>query len=63
MATMSETIKREILSCGVSRYQISRDTKIEESALSRFVNDKRGLGQDALDILAEYFGFKLVKRK
>ena len=63
MASISETIRKAILTADVSRYRIARETGIEEAALSRFVNRKRGLSMEALDQLADYFGFRLVKSK
>jgi plasmid maintenance system antidote protein VapI len=63
MATISEQIKNEIETCGATRADIARQTGIEESALSRFVHGERGLSMISIDILAEYFGYKLVKAK
>jgi transcriptional regulator with XRE-family HTH domain len=64
--TLSQTLLKAIERAGVTRYRISRDTGIEESALSRFVSGKRGLGLDSADALARYFNLELrpkVKKK
>lgn len=60
--SISERIREAIERADVSRYQISNDTGIEESALSRFMSRERGLSMEALDALAEYFGLELVSR-
>lgn len=46
----------------VSRFEISRQTGIEESALSRFMTGERGLSMKALDALFEYFGLEITKK-
>lgn len=63
MPTITDQIKKAILSADVSRYQIAKDTGIEQAVLSRFVNGKSGLSSTSFDQLAEYFGYTLVKRK
>ena len=63
MATISEEIKKAILTAGVTRYRIAQDTGIDEATLCRFVSGERGLSMLAIDRLAEYFGYKIVKAK
>ena len=63
MATVSDTIRKAILTANISRYRIARETGLQEAALSRFVNRKRGLSSKSIDLLADYFGYKLVKTK
>ena len=63
MASVSEEIRKAIQTAEVSRYRIAQDTGVEESTLSRFLTGERGLSMDAIDRLAEYFGYRLVKRK
>lgn len=63
MRTISEQLLREIKTCGITRYRISQDTGIEESVLSRFVTGKRGLGMEAIDKLAVYFGLELKRKE
>ena len=58
---INEILLKEINRCGKSRYKISVDTEINESALSRFVNGQRGLSVDSADILLKYFGYELIK--
>jgi hypothetical protein len=63
MATISEEIRKAILTASVTRYRISQDTGIQESTLCRFVSGERGLSMIAIDQLADYFGFKIVRAK
>lgn len=60
---ISDQLKKAIEECGQSRYRISQETGIEEAALSRFVNGKRGLTLETVDRLADYFGLRLTKSK
>jgi transcriptional regulator with XRE-family HTH domain len=61
--TVSERIREAIEAADVSRYRIARETGIEQSALSRFMSGERGLSQEAIDDLAEFFDFELVPRQ
>ena len=62
--TLSDQLRRIIADCGMSRYQISKQSGVPEAALSRFVNRKTGLTTDTLDRLAPTLGLELtVKRR
>ena len=61
--TVSEALKKAIEASGVSRYRISKETGVEESALSRFVNGKRSLDLRSVDEVATYLGLELVVKK
>ena len=61
MAKISESLRAAITKCGKTRYQISMDTGINESTLSRFMTGG-SLNTKNADILADYLGFDLVKR-
>jgi hypothetical protein len=61
--TVSERIRDAVEAAEVTRYRIDRETRIEESALSRFLSGERGLSMEAIDTLAEYFGLELVLRR
>ena len=58
-----EIIRSEIKKCGVSRYRIAKDTGIPESTLCRLMQGKGGLGVPTVDILCEYMGLKLIRKK
>ncbi len=63
---LSDQIRQAMDDSGHSRYRIAQDTGIDESALSKFVNGKRGINSETLDILGKYLGLRIVldpKRK
>ena len=60
---VSEALRGAIESAGVSRYRISKETGVEESALSRFVNGTRSLDLASVDKIAAYLGLELVAKK
>jgi plasmid maintenance system antidote protein VapI len=57
-----ELIRKQIRTCGKSRYRISQDTGIEEAALCRIMQGKTCTIETA-DILLKYFGFKLMPKE
>jgi plasmid maintenance system antidote protein VapI len=57
-----ELIRKQIQTCGKSRYRISQDTGIEEAALCRIMQGKTCTVETA-DILLKYFGLKLASDK
>ena len=61
--TVSVRIRKAIETADVTRYRIAQETEIEQSALSRFMSGERGLSQEAIDTLAEYFDLELVPRR
>lgn len=61
---LSDQIRQAIADCGETRYRISQETEINESALGKFFHGERGLSLDSLDLLAEFLGLEVViKRK
>ena len=48
---------------GLTRYQISQQTGIEQSALSRFVHGERGLALDNVDLIADLLGLEVTQKK
>jgi transcriptional regulator with XRE-family HTH domain len=61
--TVSNRIRKAIEAADVTRYRIAQETGIEQSALSRFMTGERGLSQEAIDALAEFFDLELVPRQ
>lgn len=57
---LSEQIRRAIETCGLSRYQIAKQTGVEQSALSRFVSGERGFTTASLDKLADLLDLEIV---
>ena len=58
--TLGDQLRDAIRKCNKTRYRISMETGIEQSALSRFVNGTAGLGLENIDLLAECIGARLV---
>ena len=60
---MTDALKAAIKNSGLTRYRIAQDTGIREASLSRFMAGKTSLRLDRADVLAEYLGLELVKRR
>lgn len=45
---------------GISRYQLAKDTGINESQLSRFFREKINLSYDKIMIIAEYLDCDII---
>jgi hypothetical protein len=56
-----EQIRKEIETCGKSRYQISKDTGIDKAALCRIMQGG-SCKAETVDILLEYFGLTITKK-
>lgn len=61
-ARFSEQLRQAIRECPMSRYEISRQTGIAQSTLSKFVQGERGLSMASIDQLIACLGLEL-KRK
>lgn len=61
--TISETLREAIRKSDLSLYRISTDTGIIRSSLIRFLRGDQSLRLDKADLLAEYFGLEVIKRK
>ena len=51
---MTDQLRQAIDDCGLTRYEIAKQTGIDESALAKFYNGHRGLSMKALNALGEY---------
>lgn len=61
--TISDQLRAAIAAAGergVTRYRISKETGVEQAALSRFVRGRQGLDLSSVDRLATYLGLRLV---
>lgn len=47
-------LRQAIDDCGLTRYEIAKQTGIDESALAKFYNGHRGLSMEALNALGEF---------
>jgi transcriptional regulator with XRE-family HTH domain len=63
MENFSDKLRRLILDSGRTRYEISQETGISESILSRFVHGERGLSLQSVDVLVRFFGLEVRKPK
>jgi transcriptional regulator with XRE-family HTH domain len=59
----TDQLRAIVEGCGKSRYQIAKETGIDESTLSRFVHGERCLSGKALDALGACLGLKVVVEK
>ncbi len=59
--TLSETIRNKILSCGLSQYEIAKETGIDAGVLSRFVTGKRAIKIETAEKLCKALGLVLVE--
>ena len=59
----SEQLRQIILDCGMSRYEIAKQSGVTEAALSRFVVGMRGLTTDTVDRLAKVLELELVAKR
>ena len=57
-----ELIRKQIQTCGKSRYRICQDTGLEQAALCRIMQGKTCTVETA-DILLKYFGIELVEKR
>lgn len=62
MATVTDTLRKAVETCGQSRYAISKATGVPASVLSRFVASGRGLRSENIDRLSDYLGLRLMEK-
>ena len=51
---LTDQLRQAIDDCGLTRYEIAKQTGIDESALAKFYNRRRGLSMKALNALGEF---------
>jgi hypothetical protein len=56
-----EIIRKEIETCGKTRYRIAHDTGVSEAQLHRFMNNG-SLKAETVGVLLEYFGYEIRKK-
>ena len=47
-------LRQAVEDCGVSRYEIAKQTGIDEATLSKFANRHRGLSMEAMDAVGVF---------
>jgi transcriptional regulator with XRE-family HTH domain len=60
---MTDAMKAAIKESGLTRYRIATDTGIGQTSLMRFMRGETSLRLDKADLLADYLGLELIKRK
>lgn len=58
--SIADQLRRAIDESGLSRYQIAKETGIDESALAKFYNGQRGLSMSALNSLGECLQLTII---
>lgn len=61
--SVTDQVRRAILTSGMSRYAICKASGVEQAALSRFMAGKTSLTLTTLDRMADVLGLDLVVRK
>jgi transcriptional regulator with XRE-family HTH domain len=56
---VTHALKRAIADSGLSLYQISKDTGVSASVLTRFMNGERDIQLSTADKLAEFFSLQI----
>ena len=57
---LTDQLRQSIDDSGLTRYQIAMATGIDESALAKFYNGRRGLSTQALNALGEFLQLKII---
>ena len=60
---MSDVLRKTMEESGLSLYQIAKDTGIVSQSLLRFKRGETSLRLDKADVLAEYLGLELAKKR
>ena len=61
--SIEEQLRQAILSCGISRYRLSKVANVSEAVLSLFVNRKRSMTLTTAAKVAKVLGLKLKSDK
>jgi transcriptional regulator with XRE-family HTH domain len=57
---LTDQLRQVIDDSGLTRYEIAKQTGIDESALAKFYNGHRGLSMEALNALGEFLQLKII---
>ncbi len=57
---ISDAVRRAIEQSGLTRYEVSKVSGVQQASLSRFMTGERGLTTSTLDELAPVLGLRLV---
>jgi hypothetical protein len=57
---LTDQLRQAIDGSGLTRYEIAKQTGIDESALAKFYNGHRGLSMEALNALGEFLQLQIT---
>ena len=60
---LTDQLRQALDDTGLTRYQIAKETGIDESALAKFYNGHRGLSMKAMNALGTYLELTIVMRR
>jgi transcriptional regulator with XRE-family HTH domain len=60
---LTDQLRKAIDASGKSRYQIAKETGLDEATLSRFIHGKGGLSMEGLDAIGKSLGLRIVTDK
>jgi len=60
---MSDVLRAAVRDSGLSAYRVSKDTGLVVTSIIRFVDGETSLRLDKADVLAEYLGLELGKKR
>ena len=63
MSRLLEELRHAIETSEKSRYQIWKDTGIDQSHLSKFLSGEKGVSFETYELLAEYLGLEITIRR
>ena len=58
--TLTDALRAAIEQSGITRYQIAKDTGLNQAVLCRFVHNEKSLNLDSADKLAAYLGLRMT---
>lgn len=63
MKRLSEQLREAIVRASVTRYEISKETGVDQAALSKFVLGQRGISVKAMDAVGLYLGLSITNSR
>ncbi len=62
-STLSDVLRTAVEESGLTQYRIAKDTGIVPTSLMRFLRKETSLRLDKAEVLADYLGLELAKRR
>ena len=60
---LTDQLRAAVAGCGMSLGELARETGLDKSALSRFVNHERGLSMEGIDAIGHCLGLRIAADK